>query len=348
MTKHHYSLLFLMGLALFGVACEKYDAPPQPSIANITDGVLPDPSAPLVIQFHEPVKDGTLAVRVVLMQTAEEGELLPDAQVFFDSNVQSQGTGSFNDARTKYTIQIDGTLPVGPRLGLEIASGLSDDDGNKWEVTQIIEFAYGFQCDPEEELPTTFPSAVHFFLLDVEKPLAVQLQLMADIRVNAATGRFIGQVTNADRDPATECGLECAAEEVCRTIPAPACVMPSERAVGTNEHPDFFANNDPPAGYSFTVTGCVRDQPDGSWAFANDPAEVNVAQPEVRVVGLTMNASFARGEDGLIHAAGTASADDTLLGALMISSGSASGSVSTVEIPADQVKPGVPEPPAAP
>jgi hypothetical protein len=341
------TLLVFFAVALATVGCEKYDSPPQVQIRDIEDGILPDPSAPIVLEFQEPVKADTLKVRIVLVLRGEEGDLLADADVFFDSEAQTGGTGTLNEARTRYTIELDSTLPVGPRLGLELAAGLSDDEGNDWNVDQLVEFAYGFSCDPEDMEPTTFPSAVHFLLVDVEEPLAVQLPLLADIRVDSANGTFVGQFTDADRDPAIDCsqfGLDCAAEEVCRTLPEPECVVPSTSALTTDEYPDY-THNVPPEGFSFTATGCVKDQPDGTWAFTNDPVDVDVNMPQVRVLQIGLNASFAVDDEGVLRASGSFTALDILLGSVMSSSGAGSGSITTREIPSDEVKPGLPPPP---
>ncbi len=335
-------------LAALSQGCTKFDAPPQVTVAQLEDGILPDPQAPVVLQFAEPVVAGSLVVKIVKVDTDDEGELLPDVDVFFDSTVMEMGTATLSDDRTRYTIDVERTLPVGPRLGLLISPGLADDEGNEWTATQLIEFAYGFTCDAEDETPTTFPSAVHFMLVDVEEPLSAQLQLIADIRVNEMTGTFIGQFTNADRDQSIDCsqfGLTCADNEVCRTLPEPACVVESERVIAPDEYPDFTANNVPPSGYSFTVRGCVRDQDDGSWAFTNDPVDVEVAMPQVVVSAVGFNASFAI-TDGVLRGDGTFTALDVLLGADMISSGPGAGSVRMRDIPTDEIKPGVPGPPS--
>lgn len=339
------ALVLVAGLLTTG--CQKFDAPPQPTLHELEDGILPDPGAPLVIIFHEPIDVATLKVRVVRVQTSDEGELLPDATEFFNSETMTGGTAEVTNEWQVYRISLDRTLPVGPRLAIEIAPGLADDEGNAWAATQLIEFAFGFDCDSEAAVPTTFPSAVHYMLIDVEEPIAAQLQLLADIRVDQATGTFVGQFTNADRDSSIDCsqfGLTCAPEEVCRTLPDPACVVPSERAVTSDEYPDFIHNNTPPEGYSFTVGGCVRDQEDGTWAFTNEAVDVQVQSPAVTVIAIGLNASFAVDAGGVLRGDGTFTALDILLGT--ISSGPGAGSVSMRDIPADQVKAGLPEPPA--
>jgi hypothetical protein len=345
MTTNKHFVLVLMAFALSALGCEKYDAPPEPIIVGLVDGVLPDFNAPVVLDFHEAVKEGSLEVRVVLVEVDEEGDLVEAPTVYFDSKRPEGGSATFNEARTRYTIALDATLPVGPRLAIEIAPGLADDLGNKWEATQLLEFAYGFRCDREAPMPTTFPSAVHFMLANVEKPLAVQLKLMADIRVDAATGTYVGQFTDADRDPATECGLSCAAEEVCRTLPEAECVLPSDQAQTPDEYPDFIHN---PPGFSFTIEGCAIDLPDGSWGFAtfaDESVDVEVSMPEVVVADIRFNASFALDGAGVLRGGGSFTAADILLGPTMAESGAGSGSVALRSIPPDEIKPGLPAPP---
>lgn len=334
-----FALAVLLLVSVTG--CEKFDAPPQ-----LTLQLSDDASAPLVMKFQEPVKEGTLNFRIVAVKTGTEGELLADADVYFNSKAQELGEGSFNDDRTRYTIQLDASLPVGPPLAFDIEPGLSDDDGNAWTAPQLVEFSFGFECDITEDVPTTFPSATHFLLADVATPLAVQLQLIGEINVDPDSGRYAAQFTNGDRDESIDCaglGLSCAPEEVCRTLPEPGCVLPSQEALTTDEYPDYIHNNSAVDGYSFTIIGCVRDLPDGSWAFTNEPASVQVPMPAVRVEDIGFNASFAFDEQGVLRGNGSFTAAQIYLGDTP--SGAAAGNMRTRSIPPDEVKPGLPPAP---
>jgi hypothetical protein len=183
----------------------------------------------------------------------------------------------------------------------------------------------------------------------VESPLSAQLQLFFDLRVNAETGEWIGQLTNADRDPSIDCssfGLSCEATQVCRTLPAPACVEPSLRAATVAEYPDFYPNYIPPVGYTFGGTGCARDVAEDRWASSNAPTDVVVQSPSITVKGISFNLELSLGHDGLLVGGGTLTAQQVFLG--VVASGTGFGSAVMVQIPESEVPPDVPGPSIAP
>src|SRR5205814_1326980 len=119
---------------------------------------------------------------------------------------------------------------------------------------------------------TRFRSGDFFFLAAVKAPITTQVQLFASIRLDAASGAFVGQFTNADRNKSPHrCPTRCKAGEVCRLLPAPACALPSDPAGSVDEFGDYVPNDAPPTGYSFTAHGCAIDQPDGSAVFDTAP-----------------------------------------------------------------------------
>src|SRR5690606_22256853 len=252
-------------------------------------GQLPDPTAPVAIALHEPIDYATLRFKILRFDETNknpEGELFDEdaenAGTTLTTLYEHNGPGSFVGGTTEIdaerrvvVIRPDAGLLIGPPLAAVIEPGLSDDRGNSWKVRQILPFSYQLSC-AEGGKPSAFPSAIHFMLAEVNEPISSQLQLLGDIRVDPATGTFAGQFTNADRDPDVDCGLACGSEDVCRTLPAPECVEPSARAATPEEYPDFAPNETPPTGYSFTVTGCIVDQPDGTFLFANNPVDVVV------------------------------------------------------------------------
>jgi hypothetical protein len=171
---------------------------------------------------------------------------------------------------------------------------------------------------------------------------------MGDIRVDPATGDFVGQFTNGDRDTTIDCtqfGLSCAVEDVCQTLPSPACVMPSTRAQTADEYPDFTYNISAETGYSFTVAGCIIDQADGTYLFANEPASVVVPNPSVTVDGIRFNAIFEWDGD-VLRGSGSFNADEVFLG--VVPFGAGVGTMQSRTIPAAEVKPGTPAPPCEP
>jgi len=348
-------------LGLSSSACSSFDGPPQPFILNAEDGVLPDPLAPLQLAFHEPIVGDSLQVKIIRLETDVEGNLYdedddettqldilyqhpgPDGYEYPDTG----GDGTLDEQRQIFTMVLDTTLPIGPQLAILIEPGLKDDEGNDWKVRQRLKFGYQFSCGNEEDAkPTTFPSGVHFMVADVDAPIDTQLQLLADMRVDPDTGAVVGQFTNADRDPAIDCGqfgLSCDSSEVCRSLPTPACVPPSEKAGSANEYPDFTHNAIPPTGYSFTVLACVRDEQDGSYTFSNAPVDVEVQSPPVTVKGINFNGSFYYDDDDILRGDGTFTAPEVFLGTTP--SGAGAGTIAMRLIPEDEVKAGTPEPP---
>jgi hypothetical protein len=349
------SSVLLLALAL---GCSKFDAPPQPTLIGAEQGILGDPAAPVALGFHEPIVPSSLSLRVVQYDTDLEGNLLPDAATFFTygQGAATGGTGSLDPTRQVFTMDIEQPLPIGPQLAIVIEPGLSDDSGHVWTVPQLIKFGYVFQCDETAvPAPTEFPNAVHFMLVNVDSPIMTQIQLLADIRVDAATGRFVGQFTNADRDFDIDCspfGLTCNTDidpmtmkpfQVCRTLPTPECVIPSQDGGTVEEYPDYAPHETPPDGYSFTVRGCIRDTEAGTFTFANEPVDIVVQSPPVTATGVNFNASFGYDDAGVLRANGTFTAAEVLLGPT--SFGAGTGSVTTRDIPPEELKPGIPAPP---
>lgn len=342
--------LFVLALA---AGCPKYDGPPEAAIVGIEDGILGDPTAPIVVAFHEPIDIDTLKVKIVRFETDPEGELLPgleplylrDPLELFDVG----GRSSLDETKKYFTIEATVTYPIGPQLALVIEPGLADLAGNVWNVPIVLKFGFEFDCGSGEEEaaePTELPSAVYFMLADVEEPLQTQLQLFFDMRVDPETGDWKGQLTNADRDPTIDCspfGLSCDPEnEVCRTLPEPDCVEPSLKAATAAEYPDYYPNDTPPVGYTFGGIGCARDVEEGRWASANAPTDVKVESPNITVKGITFNLEITLGPDGLLTGGGTFTGQQVFLG--VTASGTGSGTVVMVQVPPDLVPDDVPAP----
>ncbi len=344
--------------ALFASGCTSFDAPPQAVVVGAVEGVLAEQPSPLHIQFNEPVDASTLNVKVIRFETDAEGRLFDEdnddssqLDVLFEhtaAGVDTGGIGRLDAARVNFTIDLAVTLPVAAPLALIVEPGLQDDKGNAWAVRQLLVFTVAFNCG--NDAPTAFPSAVHYMLAQVEEPIGAQLALMVDMRVDAASGRISAVFSDADRDPAIDCskfGLSCKAEETCRSLPTPACVAPATQAATVEEYPDYVASPVPPTGFHFVVRACVQDQPDGSFSFGNAPVDVHVTTPTVTVVGIVFNASFQLDDAGVLRGGGSFTSTDTVLGkgAPGASKSPASGTVSSRVIPANEVKPGLPEPP---
>jgi hypothetical protein len=231
---------------------------------------------------------------------------------------------------------------VGPQLVLLVEPGLVSTSGRERRVRTRLRFAYGVKCPPQAAA-TKFESGTYFALLEVEKPLGTQIQLFGAIDVDPATGAFVGQFTNADRNlDGSRCPTACGPSDACRLLPSPACVAPSTAAGTVDEYPDFVPNAQPPTGYSFEVHGCAVDDGDAVDVLTA-PATMVVTRPNVTVQGLTMTAQFARGPDQVVRATGSLTADETLLGTTALGAGK--GTMTALRVPDDRVTPGVPPAP---
>lgn len=348
------ALLGSLWLGTIG-GCETYDSPPRPEIEGIVDGILTDPAAPIVLRFSEPIDPETLQLQVIKLVTDLEGNLLDEDP---DENTQIQsffsldpikgnnfgGTASFLDDDKALRIALNDQLPVGPSLAILIEPGLKDLEGNEWSVRQVIPFGYELGCDSAS--PTDkFPSGAYFFLVDVEVPIPVQIQLWGQINVDPETGNFVGQFTNADRNPdGSRCDPACGEADACRLLPAEECVVPSTKAGTEDEFSDFVPNDVLPIGYSFTVGGCVIEQKDGSVVFVNLPADVDIAQPDVFVQGIQLTSSFAVDPNGVFRGTGAVTGETVFIG--VKDSGAASGNLVARFVDAAEAPTDIPGPPA--
>jgi hypothetical protein len=339
----------LAALPVVATSCETYVAPPRASIVGLSSGVLIDPRAPLVIDFGTPIDPSSLSVKVVLLETDAEGNLrdedgVPATELHVlvrhdpiegDAGARAELTPS----GTRVWLILDKALPVGPQLALLVEGGVRSTSGRVAKHRQRLPFSYVVQCAAGA---SSFVRGTYFVLFDVEEPLPTQIQMLAFIDVDPSSGALRSQFTNADRNPALQCPGGCAATDVCRYLPAPACVAPSTPAGTVDEYPDFVPNPTPPIGYSFLVEGCAVDDGTGSGVLTA-PATLIVESPQVTAFGLTLTAQFAPSADGTIRATGSLVADDVHLGRSALGPGK--GSMTAVRIPDDRAPPGVPLPP---
>ena len=349
-----FAILLLLVATALASSCQRYVAPPVATIDGLADSLLSDPSAPLVLDFSKPIDPSTLSLQLILFDPNAEGQL-PDETgdptvslkpIFSHDPVAGDtgGTGVLDPTNTVFTITPLARLPVGPTLAVLIDPGLTDathDPTATTEVRKRLIFSYSFTCNGTGTKVLT--SGAYFFLLNVEEPIGTQIKIFADLDVDAASGRFVGQFTLAARVPdPTRCSPACTSGDVCQTLPGPpACVVPSTRAGTPAEWPDFYANPTPPVGFSFTVNGCAEDE-SGSATFATQPANMVVQQPPVSVDGLVVIASFAPDSAGDIVATGGVTGDDIVFGTSHLGAGH--GTVAAQSIPATQA-PSIPTPP---
>lgn len=350
------SAVSLASLSLLALGCEEYDGAPRPSIEGAEGGVLSDTKAPFVVAFDKPVEPASVRVKVVRSVLDEEGFLADEVKdskteldLLFAYDAKSEadlfgGTAELTDENTRLVIQPDEPFPLAEKLMLLVEPDLADTRGHETIVRERIPFSYDakLNCAPSD----AFKSGAYFFLANVDNPIAVQVQLLAYIEVNPETGEFVGEFVNADRNldpkPCEAEGLSCDDTQACRTLPAPACVAPSEKAASADEYPDYFPNYELPYGYHFRVKGCVDGQSGDKTLFKNIPVDVVVSSPKVTLKATLITASFAAEADGVVRGSGNIAAEQVLLGT--IDSGKADGTMIARSIPDDEIPKGLKKP----
>lgn len=349
------SALLVSSVVVVASACANFNGPPEVRIKGGESGVLPDASSPITLVFNKPFKDGTLAFKIVPLTVDDEGNLsdeLPEegarsellAIFQHDANgAESGGTSEVDASKGTVTIKPSGQMPIGQKLALLIEPGLENLAGVATTVRTRIAFAFDLKC--AKKPITTFPSGAYFLALNVEKPLGAQIQLFGDFAVDESTGEFKAQFTNADRNPdRSRCKtVSCGAADACRTLPAEACVAPSEKIISLDEFPDFVANGAPPTGYGVLAEGCLAEQPDGSIAMATRSVDLKVTTPAVTVQGLTIVLNFKKDGANVLRGTGGGTGINTFLGTSPL--GQAVGTVLARSITPEQAPPGIPKAP---
>lgn len=343
--------------ALLSIGCDEYVGAPRASIEGLEQGTLADSKAPLRIVFDRAIDPGTLKLEIVRLVVDQEGRLgdededaATELDILYSYDAAAKfpnegGKGTLDDAGTVIEIVPERPWPVAEKLALLVEPGLSDAEGAHTTIAReraVFTYVVKLNCAPSKDVV----SGPYYFLGDVVKPIGTQVQLWAWLDVNPDTGEFRGSFVNADRtrdaDRCKPFGLSCTEDQACRTLPEPACVQPSEKAASTDEYPDYVVNYDPPAGYSFDVTGCVDGQSGDKTVFVNVPVDVQVAQPAVSLVGTVLTATFEKDAEGVLRGGGTIVADQVLLGPA--ESGKAEGTVSARLVPEDEAPEGLRKP----
>lgn len=336
-------------------ACDTYHPAPEPALVGPSDNILADTSAPIELSFKPAFVASTLNLKVVRYDIDGEGNLYDEdadpnttLDVLFSTQPGAADVGGTHEVTgdgTGLKIKLDKEPPVGPRLAIVLEPGTESVDGAKVAQRKIIKFGYKFECGASG-LGSSLPSGGYFFLIDLEAPIpGLQIQLYGLLNVDPKTGRFTGQFTNADRTPGLPgCAMECGTKNVCRTkgVSSPVCVMPSERPGNVDEFADFFANDKPPVGFSFTVSGCADDK--GALTnFAIEPTDVKVTSPAVTVQKIKLSAQFKETEPGVFRGQGSMASPQVLLGT--IESGEGRGTLNARSITmAEWPKAGLPGP----
>lgn len=340
----------LLGPLAVVAACERYEPPPTPAIVGLSDGLLFESKAPLVIDFGQPVDLATLNFKVVTNETNIEGDL-GDEDESADTELDvllshtpagdSQGKSEFEADNSRVRFTREKPLPIGSKLLLIVEPGLKGTGGRERVNRTKIPFTYSVKCVAGRR-SNNMKSGTYFALLDVTEPLGVQLQFYGVFDVDPASGAFVANFTNADRNrDGSRCPTPCGPDSACRLLPKPECVIPSTKAGGITEYPDYVPNATPPTGYSFSMKGCAVDDGDGA-GVVTAPAVIAVQQPAVTVQGIYMNAYFSPGPDGRFSASGSLAATKVFLGETPLGKGN--GTMTATLLKADETPAGLPQP----
>lgn len=344
----------VVAMGSLGASCGYYDPPPAVTIKDAKDAVLKNPKAPITLEFSEPIKPESLSFSITEFVHDDEWRL-PDEQpnkgknhdyFTYRNGKMTGGKAVLASDNRSITITYAEPPAIGQRLVVIVEPGLADTDSNKTEVRRKLLFGYEFSDNGEGT--KIFKTGYYLFLIEVTKPIPVQLRVFGDIRVDSASGKYVSQFTKAERNKdMTRPGcaaLNCDPEkDACRLIPEPSCVTPSEKAASPDEFPDFIPNPDPPVGYSFYVEGSLSDQGTDAVAITNTPVDVKVISPPVTIKDLTLNGLFTIDAKGVLRGTGSFTASDVLLG--VNSSGSGEGTLNARIIPDGEEPDDIPAPP---
>jgi hypothetical protein len=319
------SLLLALVFALAVVTgCQKFDPPPSPTVVGLEGGEMTTQTdAPFVIRFSEPIRGGTLKVKLAKYIQDAEGNLLdeqspPDPEAFKESIVAAyDGSATEDEDRTygatfdetdnSISIVLDSAFEVSQSYVAIIEPGLEDLDGHA--TVPRIRIPFSFKL--EGGCPTAMQTGYYYFILNVDY-LATQIQVFTYLEMNQDTGEWRGIFTNANRlaDLNSRPGCpSCSGDtNICALVPSPTCVKPSEKQLSLDQYVDFLPEKEPPYGYYFITDGFACDQPNGTTAFGTPPflIEVTVGTGSILVDAQNSIVSgvFRKHDDGRWRATG--------------------------------------------
>ena len=156
------SSIFLLACALVPLTatqtgCDTYYAPPSIDIDGLTQGVLHDPGAPIVIDFGKPIQPDTLKLSIVKYEADDLGNLLdergddsvplkPIYQLDPDAGIELGGKSGLSEDGTQFVITPLARMPVGTKLALVVEPGLKSTHGEDTRVRHRVLFGYDFSC----------------------------------------------------------------------------------------------------------------------------------------------------------------------------------------------------------
>jgi hypothetical protein len=340
-------------LAISAAGCAVFDGPPEVTIVGDQQGQLMDPHAPLVLSFSKEPKPETLKFEVARYVTDSEGNLADEQNppgfldLLFSHDPTSKppdtdGTSALAADDLSMTVTYDVPPPAATPLVLLIEPGFEDKAGAVTVARRRIVFTYtsSLTCNAPAHV---LQQGTYFFIVSVTKPVMTHVNLYAVVQVDPATGELKTRFTKAKRNPdPNRCPTPCASGQVCRLLPMPACVAPSEPPGSTDEYSDYVPDPDLPTGFGFSTTGCTADQSGGAATFVTAPVDIVVSSPMVTLRNGALNSSFAPDMNGVLRGTGSLVADAVLLGT--INSGMGQGDLTARLIPDADVPKGLPQP----
>ena len=245
-------LVLLPVLFVAAVACEEYSAPPEPTIVGLVRGGLTDSRAPLVVDFGTEIDPATLKITLAFDET-DLGATCSTGRrpEYRASRARHDAVGG----RKRVTLNHDQVFPVGPQARSHRRARPEIEVRPRARIPR--EGAIRLYRRLHRRL-TRLASGRYFMLLQVAKPLQFQLELFGDLTIDAKTGAVRGRFTNADRRSDLTCPTTCTNGDVCRLLPAPGCVLPSELA-GSVDSIRTGSRSPPPTGFEFIADGCASD-----------------------------------------------------------------------------------------
>jgi hypothetical protein len=335
-----------LALAFAASGCAVYDAPPEPSIAGATEGLLPDPKAPIVVSFDKPAIADTIKLEIApyVPEPPNYDTPPPAADVLFAHDPKTGDTGGTSVIAadgTSITLTPKFELPAGEEFLLVVEPGLSDLAGTVTKVERRITFGYASNLDCKAPAAVVRTGA-YFMIAAVTEPFAVRVNLWASVDVDASTGALKIQYSKAIRNPSAQCPTPCASTDVCQLEPTPMCVAPSTPATSVDEFADYVPSPDPPAGFGFSAIGCTVDESATTASFATARFDIVVDMPSVTLRNSAMNASFTVDSEDVLRGSGSLSSDQVLLGTNLVGMGA--GELTARSVTSAQAPPGIPGP----
>jgi hypothetical protein len=333
-----------LALALAASGCAVYDAPPEPSLAGATEGLLPDPKQPIVVAFDKPAIPDTIKLEIAPYVPEPPDYDKPPSNVIFAHDPKTGDTGGTSVIAadgTSITITPKFELPAGEELLLVVEPGLSDLAGTMTKVERRIVFGYATNLDCKAPAAVLLPGA-YFMIAAITEPIPVRVNLWTMVDVDATTGALKIEWSKAIRDPNAKCPTPCASTDVCQKETG-MCVAPSTPATSVDEYPDYVPSPTPPTGFDFGGVGCTVDEGTTTASFATAKFDIVVTSPSVTLRNSSMSASFTLDSTtGVLHGSGSLSADQVLLGTSLVGMGA--GQITARSVTSAQAPPGIPGP----